>query len=73
MQDEIRIIKALFPKAKTQLRNPQTLLVSSGGFHSPAYLNTMMQSIKDALPNSDVYIGQGGSVEGLIVVRSLNE
>ena len=70
MQEKINIIKKLLPKAFVKARNAETLIVSPNGFFSPQRIQQMADSIKDALPDArDVYVGQGGVVEGLIVVK----
>ena len=70
MQEKINIIKKLFPKTSIRIRNEETLIVSPDGFFSPQRIQSMADSIKDALPDvKDVYVGQGGVVEGLIVVK----
>jgi DNA recombination-dependent growth factor C len=70
MQEKINIIKKLLPKAFVKARNAETLIVSPNGFFSPQRIQQMADSIKGALPDAkDVYVGQGGVVEGLIVVK----
>jgi hypothetical protein len=70
MQEKINIIKKLLPKAFVKVRNAETLIVSPGGFFAPQFVRLMADAIKDALPDArDVYVGQGGVVEGLIVVK----
>jgi hypothetical protein len=71
MQEKINIIKKLLPKAFVRApRNAETLIIAPNGFFSPQRIQQMADSIKGALPDAkDVYVGQGGVVEGLIVVK----
>ena len=70
MQEKINIIKKLLPKAFVKIRNAETLIVAPDGFFSPQRIQQMAGTVKDALPDAkDVYVGQGGAVEGLIIVK----
>ena len=73
MQQYIDTIKDLFPKAHVKVRNPQTLVVSPPGFFSPERIQSMADIIQDVLPNTSVHVGQGGVVEGQIVVSLSKE
>ena len=71
MQEIINIIKNLLPKAHVRVKDSQTIVVYPG-FVAPSYVKVWAEELGHALlitEVKEVRIGQGGVVDGCIVVK----
>jgi len=71
MKQIIETIENLIPRGKVYMKDPETIVVYPG-FVAPSYVKVWAEELRHALLATevkDIHIGQGGVVEGCIVVK----
>jgi len=71
MKEIIKTIENLIPRGKVYVKDPETIVVYPG-FVAPSYVKVWAEELGHALLTTEVKevrIGQGGVVDGCIVVK----